>query len=375
MAEFLNRRDGETFQSIPIVAFYARELRAAVPLHGVPGRLPQGPHPRRAEPTGARRDRGGRADAGRSDASSRRCSRSPFFHEVWRCGRARRVDRERSTSGCWWARWRDRVTDLAVIGTGRPEARRRRQGHRPHALSARPRAAAPGSRQDPPRAPSRTRASCASTRRARARAARACSRCITGADVEQQPVRLRQGPARAQARTRCAASATRSPRWRRRRAAIAEEALTLIDVEYAELPAVFDPLAARAAGRPARARGAGRRTTPTCATSSPTATWTARSPAAAVVVEGEYRLNFVTPACLGTMVAIADWDAEGRLTMWSTTQVPFLYQRDLGPGARHRRRPRPRAAAAGRRQLRARPRSLPDRRHRRAAGPARRGGP
>jgi CO/xanthine dehydrogenase Mo-binding subunit len=47
------------------------------------------------------------------------------------------------------------------------------------------------------------------------------------------------------------------------------------------------------------------------------------------VVEGEFRLNYVTPACLGTMVAIADWDAEGRLTMWSTTQVPFLYQRDL----------------------------------------------
>jgi xanthine dehydrogenase molybdenum-binding subunit len=29
------------------------------------------------------------------------------------------------------------------------------------------------------------------------------------------------------------------------------------------------------------------------------------------------------------MVAIADWDPEGRLTMWSTTQVPFLYQREL----------------------------------------------
>src|SRR5438128_6402334 len=29
------------------------------------------------------------------------------------------------------------------------------------------------------------------------------------------------------------------------------------------------------------------------------------------------------------MVAIADWDAADTLTMWSTTQVPFLYQRDL----------------------------------------------
>src|SRR3989442_6719910 len=29
------------------------------------------------------------------------------------------------------------------------------------------------------------------------------------------------------------------------------------------------------------------------------------------------------------MVAIADWDPAGNLTMWTTTQVPFLYQRDL----------------------------------------------
>jgi xanthine dehydrogenase molybdenum-binding subunit len=29
------------------------------------------------------------------------------------------------------------------------------------------------------------------------------------------------------------------------------------------------------------------------------------------------------------MVALADWDPHGRLTMWTTTQVPFLYQRDL----------------------------------------------
>ena len=89
-----------------------------------------------------------------------------------------------------------------------------------------------------------------------------------------------------------------------------------------------------------------------------------------VVVEGTYRLNFVTPACLGTMVAIADWDPQGRLTMWSTTQVPFLYQRDLAEalgitGDRIRVH-----AAAGRRQLRPRPRPLSDRRHRRAAGAA-----
>ena len=48
-----------------------------------------------------------------------------------------------------------------------------------------------------------------------------------------------------------------------------------------------------------------------------------------MVVEGTYRLNYVTTACLGTMAAIAQWDPRGNLTMWSMTQIPFLYQRDL----------------------------------------------
>ena len=111
--------------------------------------------------------------------------------------------------------------------------------------------------------------------------------------------------------------------------AIAEEALTLIEVEYAELPAVFDPLAAVRPGAPlvheerptnhtdlryqfthgdverrVRDGRRGRRGRVPAATSS-------RRPASA-------------PWC-----AIADWDAEDRLTMSSTTQVPFLYQRDL----------------------------------------------
>src|SRR5204863_492736 len=41
-------------------------------------------------------------------------------------------------------------------------------------------------------------------------------------------------------------------------------------------------------------------------------------------------VRVVTQACLGTMVALADWDPVGNLTMWTTTQVPFLYRRDLG---------------------------------------------
>ncbi len=111
-------------------------------------------------------------------------------------------------------------------------------------------------------------------------------------------------------------------------AAIAEAALDLIEVEYAELPSVFDPLAALLPGAPLVHEG--RATNHTDLRYQFTyGDVEGAFTTAVAVVEGEYRLNFVTPACLGTMVAIADWDPEGRLTMWSATQVPFLYQRDL----------------------------------------------
>jgi CO/xanthine dehydrogenase Mo-binding subunit len=111
-------------------------------------------------------------------------------------------------------------------------------------------------------------------------------------------------------------------------ATIAEEALSLIDVEYEPLAAVFDP---EAALRPGAVRiHEGRADNATDLRYQFTHGDVDRAlTAAAVVVEGEYRLNFVTTACLGTMVAIADWDVQGHLTMWSTTQVPFLYQREL----------------------------------------------
>jgi xanthine dehydrogenase molybdenum-binding subunit len=150
---------------------------------------------------------------------------------------------------------------------------------------------------------------------------------LTADDVVQHPfgyakdqLALKRGKVRS-IRDEVAAVAAESP-------AIAEEALGLIEVEYEALPSVFDPRAALADGAPLVHEALG-----TNATSL-------RYPfshgdvdgafaAAAAVVEGEYRLPYVTPACLETTVAVADWDAGGRLTMWSTTQVPFLYQRDL----------------------------------------------
>jgi xanthine dehydrogenase molybdenum-binding subunit len=163
---------------------------------------------------------------------------------------------------------------------------------------------------------------------ARARALPGVLAVITAEDVEQHPFGFaRDHPALKRGTVRCirdevAAVAAETPE-------IAEAALDLIRVDWEELPAVFDPVAALAEGAPRVHED------------RPTNLTELRYQfehgdvdrafaGAAAVVEGEYRLNFVTPACLGTMVAIADWDPAGTLTMWTTTQVPFVYQRALG---------------------------------------------
>src|SRR5213594_3388632 len=150
---------------------------------------------------------------------------------------------------------------------------------------------------------------------------------LTGADVEPRPfgfakdqIALKRGKVRC-IRDEVAAVAALT-------AAIAEEALALIEVEYEELPAVFDPLAALEPGAPLVHDERSTNLHDLRYRFSHGDVEGALASAAAVV-EDTYRLNFVTPACLGTMVAIADWDPAGNLTMWTTTQAPFLYQRDL----------------------------------------------
>jgi xanthine dehydrogenase molybdenum-binding subunit len=48
-----------------------------------------------------------------------------------------------------------------------------------------------------------------------------------------------------------------------------------------------------------------------------------------VIVEDTYHSQRVAHCCLGTSGIIADFDADGRLTLHSLTQVPFLYKHDL----------------------------------------------
>ena len=109
---------------------------------------------------------------------------------------------------------------------------------------------------------------------------------------------------------------------------IAAEACRLIEVEYEELPAVFDPEAALRPEAPRiHAQFPGNLVNFAYKFTAGDVDRAFRE--ADAVVEGTYRLNYVTTACLGTMAAMAQWDPRGHLTMWSTTQIPFLYQRDL----------------------------------------------
>jgi xanthine dehydrogenase molybdenum-binding subunit len=162
----------------------------------------------------------------------------------------------------------------------------------------------------------------------RARALPGVLAVLTGADVEPRPfgfakdqTALKRGKVRS-VRDEVAAVAAETP-------AIAEAALALVDVEYAELPAVFDARAALVPDAPLVHEELGTNLHPLRYAFTHGDVDRAFAEAA-VGVENTYRLAFVTQACLGTMVAIADWDPAGNLTMWTTTQVPFLYQRDLG---------------------------------------------
>lgn len=163
------------------------------------------------------------------------------------------------------------------------------------------------------------------TRRARARPG--VLAVLTGSDVEQYPFGFaRDQLALKRDLVRCirdevAAVVAETPE-------AAAEALELVDVDYEELPAVFGPRQALEPGAPLVHATRGTNEAPLRYQFSHGDVDRALAEAAAVV-EGEYTLTFVATACLGTMVAIADWDPQDRLTMYSTTQVPFLYQRDL----------------------------------------------
>jgi xanthine dehydrogenase molybdenum-binding subunit len=129
---------------------------------------------------------------------------------------------------------------------------------------------------------------------------------------------------------------------------IAEAALALIDVDYEDLPILTDPAealepgapvihdekAAAAApheslkpGEPADAEAHRHNVAMTFDyAQGDIATGEAESD---VVVDGWFRLHYVTHCCMGVSGVIAEFDPSGNLTLHSNTQVPFLHKREF----------------------------------------------
>jgi 4-hydroxybenzoyl-CoA reductase alpha subunit len=109
----------------------------------------------------------------------------------------------------------------------------------------------------------------------------------------------------------------------------AQEALELIEVEYEELPGVFDPEEAMKAGAPVLHAEAPNNIQEKMRQSYFHGDVQKGFAESDVVLEDRFRMPFVTHCCMGTCFCLANVGPSGDLTMWSSTQMPFLYQRDL----------------------------------------------
>ena len=109
---------------------------------------------------------------------------------------------------------------------------------------------------------------------------------------------------------------------------IATEAIKLIDVVYEELPGVFDPEEAMQEGAPLihEEKGSNVLKLPWKMLCGDVEEGRKK---ADFIVEDSYTLPFVTHCCLGTSGCIAQFHANGNLTVYSPTQIRYLAQKDF----------------------------------------------
>ncbi len=103
----------------------------------------------------------------------------------------------------------------------------------------------------------------------------------------------------------------------------AEDACRRVRVRFEPLEAVFDPVSAMRPGAPVI-----HDSTPGNVLAHGYRFTSGDAQAALAgsrhVVEGTYRTHFVTHACMEPCFSLAQWDAQGRLLLYSTTQIPYL---------------------------------------------------
>lgn len=116
--------------------------------------------------------------------------------------------------------------------------------------------------------------------------------------------------------------------------AAAEEALDLIEVEYEELPSVLDPLEALEPGAPLIHEGRESNRIDEICRIYEAGNIEQGFEESDLILEETFDLPYVSHVCMGASYAAAAFDANGRLTVWSSTQVPFILQRDIATALR-----------------------------------------
>lgn len=110
---------------------------------------------------------------------------------------------------------------------------------------------------------------------------------------------------------------------------IANRAVALIEVEYEDLPAVFDCAEALAEGAPLihddKAGNVG------LSYSFDHGDIDKGERESDHIMEETYKLHYVTHCCMGPSCVIADFDTDGKLTLYSQTQYPYNFKMDIAP--------------------------------------------
>jgi xanthine dehydrogenase molybdenum-binding subunit len=109
----------------------------------------------------------------------------------------------------------------------------------------------------------------------------------------------------------------------------AAEAVNLIKVDYQPLPAVFDTEQALAPAAPQIHEPAPGNLITFLPYKFEYGDIQQAAGQADCIVTDTFILPYVTHCCLGTLSCMASFDSRGRLTIYSNTQAPFLYQREL----------------------------------------------
>jgi CO/xanthine dehydrogenase Mo-binding subunit len=108
----------------------------------------------------------------------------------------------------------------------------------------------------------------------------------------------------------------------------AERAIDLIKVRYEPLPAVFDPFEAMKKGAPTvHEDRKGNMVKMGYAFEYGDVDKAKAS--SDVVVKGRFSTTFINHCCMGTSTSVAQWDRNGRLTLYSPIQIPHLAINDI----------------------------------------------